>query len=316
MNIEELITKYLTNEITAEENAYLLDWVISDDSNKKEFITTCQMWYTSSLLKNNFDSGKAYKKFLEHKSQETIKPKTIELWKKLSAVAAVAIITVGVFFLYEAKPEMVTVANSNQTNKTVVLSDGTQIVLQSGATITYPQEFSKKSRDISVEGTVFCNVKRDESTPFKISTKTLSVEVLGTSFEVSAKQNESHVIVESGKVKVAQNNTKNQSIIVKGERTDITSKGFVTSKNNDINFLSWKTGLLYFNKTPLQKVFSDIERHYSCKIVVKDSKIYNETITGTYQDFTLPDIITLINSAFPSLVFKNIDAKTIEVSIE
>jgi transmembrane sensor len=319
MNIEELITKYLTNESSADENAALLDWVISDESNKKEFIIACQVWHNSALAQTSFDKNKAYSNFIAAKesTHTTLKPKVIELWKKVSAVAAIVVLTIGMFFLFkESKPNQITVANTNQTIKTVILPDGSQISLHVGSQISYPEKFEESSRKINVTGTVFCNVIHKETAPFVISTNQLQVQVLGTSFEVDANAINSHVIVETGRVKVTENSSNKTCFIAKGERADVTANSIVKTINNDVNFLSWKTGLLYFNNTPLQVVFSDLERHYNCKFNIVNKSILQEKITGTYQDFSLTDLISIINSAFPTLKFTEISKSNYEVSLQ
>lgn len=317
MNIDELITKYLTNESTADENAALLDWVISNESNKKDFIQTCQIWHNTNLSHSKFDTTKAYNKFLDAKNKTlAAQPKTFTLWKAVSAVAAIAILTIGMFFLFQKQTiELNTIANNNVTTKTVALPDGSEIFLNDGASVTFPKEFEKSERNISISGTVFCKVFRNENAPFIVKTSTLNVEVLGTSFEVSSKIGENHVIVESGKVKVSEANSHNSFIITKGKRIDLNALGFNKSTNADINFSSWKTGLLCFNNTSLKEVFLDLGRHYNCTFIITDESIYNENITGTYQDFSLSNIITIINSAFPKLTFTAINSKTIQVSL-
>jgi ferric-dicitrate binding protein FerR (iron transport regulator) len=307
MNTEELITGYLTNENSAQENSMLLEWVISNEANKKEFIQACQIWHNSSLLNTSFDKNKAYKNFTTTISNK--KPtKVVSLWKTISAVAAVAILIVGIFFvMHTAKPEMITIANNTQTIKTIVLHDGSQIVLQKGAQVTYPQEFESNARNISTVGTVFCSITPNPKAPFTITNNTLQVQVLGTSFEV----NESQVIVESGIVMVSTPTQK--QTITKGERVDITNGAIVKSSNNDINYASWKTGILLFNNTALQQVFKDLERHYKCSFTITNPAIVQEKLTGTFENQTIENVIAMINEAFPTISFTKIDSKTYQV---
>ena len=308
MNTDELITRYLTNENSAQENSSLLDWVISNEANKKEFIQACQIWHNSSLLNSKFDKNKAYKEFNQTISQPKATTKVMSLWKTMSAVAAVAILTIGLFFMMQSsKPDSITVANNSQAIKTIVLQDGSQIILQKGAEITYPEEFSSNKRTITTSGTVFCSVTPNANAPFVVTNKSIQVQVLGTSFEV----NESQVIVETGTVEVS---IQNQSItITKGERVDISNGTLTKSINNDVNYSSWKTGILYFNNTSLEHVFTDLQRHFKCTFILTNQSLAHEKLTSTFENQSLENTLSMINEAFPTIQFEKIDTKTYKV---
>jgi len=308
MNIEELITKYLTNESTSEENAALLEWVISNEENKKEFAIFCQIWHDATKVNSKIDTEKAYNVFIKNTQKlksKTTQTKVISLWKKMSAVAAVAIITIGVFFLFNQQNnvEMLTFENTSSKVQSITLSDGSILFLQKGAKVKYPEKFDSDKRNITIDGDVFCKIFRNEQAPFSISSNIMNVEVLGTSFEINTLQNSAKVIVESGKVKVSDSKTNKNVILEKGERADFNALELVKSINTDVNYMSWKTGELIFNNTKLSKVFSDIQRHYNCTFVVENASILNESLTGTFKNFTQEQIIDMITSTFPHIAF-------------
>lgn len=308
MNTEELITRYLTNENSAQENSMLLEWVISNEANKKEFIQACQIWHNSSLLNAKFDKNKAYKEFNQTISQPKPVVKSFSLWKAMSAVAAVAILTIGLFFMMRTSaPDSITVANTTESIKTIVLQDGSQIVLQKGAEVTYPTEFENNERNISASGTIFCSVTPNADAPFVVTNNAVQVTVLGTSFEVS----ESQVIVETGKVQVQS--PSNIIVVTKGERVDISNGALKKSDNSDVNYASWKTGVLYFNNTPLNSVCKDLQRHYACEFILSNSSLANEKLTGTFENQSIENTILMIQEVFPNIQFVKIDANTYEV---
>jgi len=308
MNTEELITRYLTNENSAQENSMLLEWVISNEANKKEFIQACQIWHNTSLLNSKFDKNKAYTSFAKTIATKQAKGKTFSLWKTISAVAAVAILTIGIFFVLQpSNSNTLTVANNSDAIKTIVLSDGSQIILQKGASLTYPESFESDNRSVSTTGTVFCSVTPNPNAPFVVSTNSLSVEVKGTSFEVSP----SKVIVESGVVEVTSQS--NSITLTKGERVDLTDGILSKSINNDINYASWKTGILYFNNTPLSTVFKDLERHFNCRFTITNKLLESEKLTGTFENQSLENTLLMIKEVFPKIEFVSSNASTFEV---
>ena len=71
---------------------------------------------------------------------------------------------------------------------TLTLSDGTQVKLNSGSTLSYPQQFSTfaHSREVYLEGEAFFKVVHQSKQPFIVHIGNLKVKVLGTQFNIKA----------------------------------------------------------------------------------------------------------------------------------
>ncbi|MFO7869229.1 MAG: FecR family protein [Bacteroidales bacterium] len=310
MNTEQLIIKYLTRESTAEENDALLQWVHSSAANKKEFVDTCKVWYASGKKQEaeKINKTHAFAQF-KKRAHKKITQKTIQtpLWKYTAAAAAIIIVAVSTFFIVnqQQKPTTKTIANTEKTEKKVTLPDGSIICLHENATITFPAEFDNTKRSVSINGTAYCSVSKKEKKPFILKGHLVSVRVLGTKFYINSSTTQASVIVESGSVQVTDAHNTGESVFLKkGERADINKHTeLIKTTNADPNYLSWKTGTLIFKKTPLHKVFSDIERHYNCSIIVTDETIYSEILTSTFDDLSLQEVCTMITSVFPSISY-------------
>lgn len=308
MNITELISKYLQKTSSVDENALLMEWVISSEDNTKEFASICRYWYTSGKKQNQtkFDSHAAFTQFqqvISKSVQQTTKSRTIKsYWKQMSVAAAVIILFVSSLFIFQNKEDIIlhSVSNQEQAILEITLPDSSIVYLHQDAHITYPSKFDSDSRNIEINGHVFCSVQKNTNAPFIVKNQDISIQVLGTKFDV----NNSSVIVAEGSVQVFSNTNKESVILEKNERADLSKNGEITkSKNNDINFMSWQTGILTFNRTPLLTVFADIERHYNCSIIVSNKEIYTEILTGTYQNHKLQEILEVICAAFPNLSY-------------
>lgn len=300
---EELIIKYITQQSSDDENRSLLAWVRQSDANLQEFMDFCAAWHTAAK-NTRFDANKAFAQFTASIHPETEK-KRIVFWKPLMAVAAVVMLFVGLFFLHtpQQQQEFITVANSDNKPQQVILPDNSEIILQQGAQITYPAQFAAENRTIEAQGVLYCKIARNEQAPFIIDCNKFTVEVLGTEFEIGTDGNNAHVIVETGKVRVHNTNTKEAVELTANERVDVKQYSLRKTLNSDVNFLSWSTGLLKFSNTPLSQVFSDLQRHYKCNITVTDAVIHSCKMTGTYQDMELNEILEIIHSAFPHIHF-------------
>lgn len=298
MDTHNYIDAYLSGTATEDEAKQLLDWVRTDEKNKKEFEEACKLWY--SINSNKYDSESAFQKFAH-------KGKFIPMWKKISTVAAAAVLAIGCFTLFKTQEtQLVTIANNDATVKTIVLPDSSQIFLQNGATICYPKQFATNERNITTKGNVFCEVRRNESAPFTVTSESFTVTVLGTSFQINEKE-DAFVVVETGKVKVA---TELQDVIIeKGERADLQDNNLTTSQNTDVNFLSWKTKTLLFNNTNLSQVYTDLARHYNCSFNTNNCSkdLKNIRLTATYKDLSLQETLNLIALTIPKFNYKIID---------
>lgn len=299
MNYNEHIDNYLTGIATETEVAELLAWVNDSAENKKEFDAACQLWH--SLNASNYNSESAYKEFWQKTTRKKLT--IIPLWQKISAVAAVVILTIGCFTLFtKHNVQTITITNTEMAVQVVALPDSSTIFLHKGASVSYPETFEKTERNITTTGNIFCEVIHNESMPFFVKNEELTVEVLGTSFQINTIES-TNVVVETGKVKVTIDN---QSVIIsKGERVDYTENVLTPSINTDKNYLSWKTGKLRFQNAKMQQVFDDLNRHYNCNIVVNDdsSNILKYNYTGTFNNVTLEEVLQTIELSIPEIHF-------------
>ena len=104
----------------------------------------------------------------------------------------------------------------------LTLADGTHLWANSGTRVVYPSHFEKNHREIYVEGEVYLDVFRNEDAPFIVRTKDFQIQVLGTSFNVSAYPSEgvSSVVLVEGSVNV-KNQQKEQVKLAPGQLVDI-----------------------------------------------------------------------------------------------
>jgi ferric-dicitrate binding protein FerR (iron transport regulator) len=68
----------------------------------------------------------------------------------------------------------------------MVLPDGTSVLLNAGSTLKYPVSFQQEDRRVELTGEAYFDVTKDKEGPFIVSTSDIAVHVLGTSFNCSA----------------------------------------------------------------------------------------------------------------------------------
>jgi transmembrane sensor len=202
-----------------------------------------------------------------------------------------------------AVPMAFAATEAHPANYTVIsLPDGSTVKLNASTRIEYPDHFAAGVRKIKLSGEAFFEVTRDTAHPFIIETANASVEVLGTSFNVSAYPGTEkvEVNVKTGKVKLTQHvmgNIISKSILLPaGERGWIKiAEGKVGHEMNlDPNYSSWITKEIVFQRTPLSEAFSVLENTYHVRIKTESPEIGRMPYTANFANLKLDYIIEVI----------------------
>ena len=114
-------------------------------------------------------------------------------WLRISAVAASVTLLFGIsnyISFHEGykklNSQMIEMVNPMGMRSSVVLSDGTKVILNAGTTLSYPAAFVSGQREVKVNGEAFFEVSHDKEHPFIVSAENVKVKVLGTKFNVKA----------------------------------------------------------------------------------------------------------------------------------
>jgi len=176
----------------------------------------------------------------------------------------------------------------------VILPDGSTVQLNADTKIEYPEHFSAGVRKVKLSGEAFFEVIKDSAHPFRIETAKASVEVLGTSFNVSAypTSDRVEVNVETGKVKLAPIHEDGSpgkcAILPAGERgwLKISAQEIGQAKSVAPNYAAWITKKLSFQRTPLSEVCVVLENTYHIKFKLENSEIGKIPYTANFAEYS------------------------------
>ena len=188
---------------------------------------------------------------------------------------------------------------AEESMTTVDLSDGSRIYLNKGAEITYAKAF-KNHREIELKGEAFFEVMSDPNNPFTVHTGEMLVTVLGTSFNVKQLENPSdvEVYVKTGKVRVSLEES-DQFIQLEPEEMGIFEDSQLTnSRQEDPNYISWKTKEFNFVNSALVEVLQELEESYHVDIHTGDMDLSELRITTSYSEQSIDAILETIGTAF------------------
>ena len=297
------IAKFLKGEASLAEEQEIKQWIDSSIDNKNELDQLKSIWDSYEDKGSTFEPelSKAWDKIeseLETSSKLRLSP-----W--FYRVAAVLVLGFGFgYFIFNetdssvqeiASIESATI-NAENTIQNVELPDGTVVTLNKGATIAYGVDFGSTDRKVELSGEAFFDVKRDEERPFIIKTASTTTQVLGTSFSVNPGVNDVIVTVVSGKVSFESNDAGENVLLTKGEQGSYSraTKTIFESANEDLNFLSWKTGELIFEDASISKVVKDLERHYRISIELENNDI--SRLTATFDNQSIDEVLGIISA--------------------
>ena len=214
------------------------------------------------------------------------------LWLRVSAIAASVALLVGIFSYvsYQAgykdqNSQWIEMENPLGMRSTVVLSDGTKVILNAGTTLSYPSAFVTKQREVRVEGEAFFEVAPDVTHPFIVKAENVRVRVFGTRFNVKAYKEEKaiEVTLEEGVVGVGFN--MNDLIRIRpGQQVRYEKKShrFLMRDVRLRNYISWTRGNFYFENQTLEKIARQLERSFNVRITIEGEELKKTSFTGDF----------------------------------
>ena len=302
--IYERIAKKLSGEINDQELLELNNWLKEEPENLKLYQNFADIWVKSDEFGDDFnpDIAQAIIKYKTRiKSAEaSMRLKTRKTWLFQSAAAAILLL----FFFYFFNPfggsgEFVAITTDSSGTKTIQLPDSSIVSLNRNTVLEYPEEFNE--RLVKLTGEAFFEVKKSAGKNFVVETPDTKVEVLGTSFNVKARQSQSitALSVLAGKVQFSSNQKKvilsqNQQAKFNNNNSEIS-----TSELTNKNFLAWKTGILEFNNSQLKEVFDILSENYGYKFTVNKPELYELKLTYSFHITEVEEIFTELEIILP-----------------
>ena len=144
------------------------------------------------------------------------------------------------------------------------LADGTRVWLNAESRLRYPVAFTGKERKVEMEGEVYFEVAKNKEKPFIVTVNGVDIRVFGTSFNVSAYQEEVVTTLVEGKVQLKKGN---EQVILSPNQQAIWSDDEFRVKQVDArNYVLWKEGIFYFEDVDLETILDDMARWYNVNV--------------------------------------------------
>lgn len=310
---ENILLKYLDGTQTESEQAEVEEWLAASPENEKVLE---QLYFTLQVTNrlHVMESVNPELSLIHFKSRIQKQNKKVSLyrtWSVMQKVAAVLFIPVLVLSAYlfmqvgEKQVRMIEVRTNPGVVSKFELPDGTKVWLNAGSTLSYPENFWPERRLVQLTGQGYFEVTKNPDKPFIVEVDpTYSVEVLGTTFNISAYKDdeiiETTLVEGSVKLNISAGSGKEVSQILKpNEKAEFfrtTNKLNIESVNADYD-TAWRNGEMIFRNNSMGQVLRMLSRHYNVQFDVKDKDVLNSIITARFKDEQLPQVMEYLKLA-------------------
>lgn len=289
-----LIQKEQKRELNPEEEKILQEWVRTNPENQKSYEASQMIWKASQLEPPKVDVAHRWQMMQKLIHQKKARRKQIYL----GVAASVLLIGfLGWFVLLMPKKTVLT--SQAQEIRQITLPDGSQVWLNENSQLSYAPHFNQKDRVIYLKGEAFFEVKKDQSKTFTIHSQGADIQVLGTSFLVSARDQKKpvNVILTSGKLSFKVSGL-NPVILSPGEQAIFNPNTQRISLNQDFdaNLLAWKTKELKFRNQSLRQVFRQLEDYYAIRIDLSKVSSLECPYSGTFREYSFKQVKDVIEA--------------------
>lgn len=205
-----------------------------------------------------------------------VQPRKIGLFFRIAAAVLVLLGLAGAVYFFRphktAPPQAATLLSSaSPTGKLlkVTLTDGSEVWLNAGSTLSYPAAFNGPCRDVYLKGEAFFEVATLPQQPFVVHTDTISTVVLGTSFNIKAypELGNIRISVATGKVGVVSGGNTLATLSQDQQLTyDKPQHTWLTETKEAGSANAWKEGRIHLDGVSFDELAAILEHNFGHRL--------------------------------------------------
>jgi ferric-dicitrate binding protein FerR (iron transport regulator) len=228
----------------------------------------------------------SWKEILLTVEGDTRKKRSMQNFYWLAAASVLIIIGVSVWLNTDSGFK-----TSDHEKLAIGLADGSSVTLNYKSRLAVADDFGQKNRGVSLQGEAFFNIQKDELKPFIITLGHNEVIVVGTSFNVSYRDELAEITVRSGNVRLhADNKFLN---LAAGEKGAISPTGGLSRVEWNANDFAWYSKTLILEMKSLKDVAEILSKLFNKRVEVSPA-IASITLSAEIQYETIDDILIII----------------------
>lgn len=240
-------------------------------------------------------------------------------WKKVLRMAAVfggVLLVISALLIFNKKDTPVLVKTEFGNIKSIILPDSSSVVLNGNSTIKFSDNWGKNDRrEVWLEGEAFFDIRHINKDTNKIKsyeqfivhTEDLTVEVLGTAFDIRQRRGKTEVVLETGRIKVSFADGKTKEMTMKpGDKLTYYSDEdkLITGTTEAENFSAWKEKKLLLDDPTAAEVIEYLEDVFGKKLVLANAELGKKTIEGPIQITNLDDALFVLSTVLDAEIIR------------
>jgi ferric-dicitrate binding protein FerR (iron transport regulator) len=284
----------------------------SGTATPEEIATLEKIWHSSSTgMSFTTDHTGAELENIEREMFKNIKSKILKREVRVrnpllsrrsfyQAAATVLILLSVSLWWYANSDDIIKIQTGFGEHLTVTLPDQSSVVLNSNSVLRYSGDWDKKAiREVWIEGEGFFSITHtnDHQKFIVHAADYLDVEVLGTKFNVKARQSAPEVMLAEGKIKLATSDAQ-QVFLKPGELATLHNKLLSTRTVEKRQYTSWVENKLFFERTTLSEVAVLLKETYGLNVEFSDTDLQRRELSGEISSATEDDVLRAIAETF------------------
>jgi len=238
----------------------------------------------------------------ESRAGESVNRQKKLWWYAAASILFIAMIGYGTW--YSLTLQQVQFITAYGEKREIILPDHSVVQLNANSQLTYKQGWNDEiPREVWLKGEAFFEITHSPgkgNAQFIVHTHDLDVEVLGTVFNVSERRGRTQVVLNSGKVKLTSHQAEQQLMMEPGELAELKKgeRQFVKRSVNPIQYSSWASDKLIFDKTSFKEIVALIEDTYGYEVKTTVAELNEVTFTATIPSTDMDVLLSIVSESY------------------
>jgi len=294
-DLRNLVRKYLNNKATSQQKEALEKYydIFTSQDEITDQLDGDEIQSLNARIKGNISSR------IHHQTSEKTNVFRLPYWR-IAAVFIGILGFVGLFYKLQMRTlpqsEQVTsvMEKRSDTNRFLILPDGSKVILRNGSKLSYSKDFNKTTREVTLVGEAYFDITHIDTSakdgsnsprPFIIHTGKIKTTVLGTAFVVKAWPEMKKIVVTVSRGKVRVEDEKQViAILTEDKQVDFSTETMLANKTNvnAAQVLSWTQDGMTFDNMTFKMLADQLGKRYDVQISFKNSNLERCPFTGRF----------------------------------
>ncbi|MGD9929928.1 MAG: FecR family protein [Mangrovibacterium sp.] len=316
------IKNYLEGKADQLQSEQIREWLIDPKNETQVRQLLGEIWTNSQIKlsgsKPDFDQllSRVHSRIQTQHGSSTASPSNTKaigrMYLLFARAAAILIIPLIIFtaYLYFSSPTgwlsegelaMREIYTKPGTRTSLTLADGTNVWLNDGTLLKYPEQFTASNRTVFVDGEAYFDVKSDPKHPFVVENPLMTTVVTGTQFNLHAYSTDKFFEATLLEGKIHLEGLAGNIELDPGQQLQFDAKTNSVEKKEvkSTNSAAWIDGKLMIQNERLDLAVKKLSRWYNVEMVITDHELNTLELTCTLENEKLDQCMNLISQALP-----------------